>query len=346
MEERPSVSESREYCMEAIQDVSRTFALGINRLKGDIQDYICVSYLLCRIPDTIEDDNRIEADKKEDLLKKYADIVEEPSYGGINSFLEKARPYRKDGVYWDLLNNTEKVFTAYKEFPSDIKENVSSPIQEMVEGMSSIVERHKDGIRLQDMGEFKEYCHYVAGTVGELLTGIFKEVEGLNRETVKELEEHSEGFGQALQSVNIIKDVYPDFHVENNVYLPEEVLEENGSSLEELEEVLEEVKSPSQGLKDSMDVMIDYATIKLEDAGEYIENLPLEAINARDFTIVPYLLALGTLREARNNMDVFRQEDVKIGKSEVFRILGTVDKAVESNEEFEKIAGEVKRGDI
>ena len=44
----------------------------------------------------------------------------------------------------------------------------------MVRGMREFVTRYPQGIRIQTVEEYREYCFYVAGTVGHLLTGLWK----------------------------------------------------------------------------------------------------------------------------------------------------------------------------
>ncbi|MBT5375365.1 MAG: squalene/phytoene synthase family protein, partial [Nitrospinaceae bacterium] len=43
------------YCVKTLPKVSRTFALNISVLKGDLHRSILVAYLFCRIVDTVED---------------------------------------------------------------------------------------------------------------------------------------------------------------------------------------------------------------------------------------------------------------------------------------------------
>ena len=48
-----------DWCHEAVQGVSRTFALTVDVLDEPMASYICVGYLLCRVPDTVEDADHI-----------------------------------------------------------------------------------------------------------------------------------------------------------------------------------------------------------------------------------------------------------------------------------------------
>lgn len=65
-----SFKESLVYCHFILPKVSRSFALGINSLSGEVKRCVLVGYLLCRIIDTVEDDPHLDAKLKEQYLKK------------------------------------------------------------------------------------------------------------------------------------------------------------------------------------------------------------------------------------------------------------------------------------
>ena len=52
--------EDWEYCREMLPKVSRTFALNISVLEGDLHRSILIAYLFCRIVDTVEDAARLD----------------------------------------------------------------------------------------------------------------------------------------------------------------------------------------------------------------------------------------------------------------------------------------------
>ena len=60
-----------DWCHEAVQGVSRTFALTIDVLDEPMSTHICLGYLLCRVADTIEDANHIPPEPQADLLRTY-----------------------------------------------------------------------------------------------------------------------------------------------------------------------------------------------------------------------------------------------------------------------------------
>jgi len=59
------------WCHEAVQGVSRTFALTVDALDDPMADHICTGYLLCRVGDTVEDAGHIPAAEAAALLETY-----------------------------------------------------------------------------------------------------------------------------------------------------------------------------------------------------------------------------------------------------------------------------------
>lgn len=332
---------SLEYCHDVIGDVSRTFALSIEGARGLLSDYTCVSYLLCRIPDTIEDYN-IPIKKKLELLNQYDEILNnnQRDCKDVKNFVEAVNKYRVNGPYWDLIQHTEQVFNAFETFRIEVRDSIRFHITKMIRGTGDIIRRHNDKIRIQDMDEFGEYCYYVAGTVGDMLTDLFQITEGLTQTTANKLRQYSRGFGEALQSVNIIKDVYNDYHEEDNIYVPQSLLNKYGTSHEKM------LKDKEGSLK-AIEELNQHATSKLEDAKKYIKLLPIEAKDARYFAIIPYLLAVSTLREAkRRGEELLKSVPIKISRSEVFAILERLPKCIKDNRYLEKLVTKAEEKEI
>lgn len=56
------------FSREILPAVSRTFALGIRLLPGDLGGVVRTAYLICRIADTIEDEPTLSAERKAELF--------------------------------------------------------------------------------------------------------------------------------------------------------------------------------------------------------------------------------------------------------------------------------------
>jgi len=162
----------------------------------------------------------------------------------------------------------------------------------------------------------EQYCYYAAGTVGNLITNLLTRGD-LTEERATRLRETAEEFGLLLQLVNVSKDVYDDYTEENNVYLPAEWLEAEGVEQERV--VHPENRESSARV---VGRTADYARSFLDDAQAYLETMPLSNGNTMEAWTVPYLLAVGTLRELGSRPeDALTETGVKVSRQEVFAVM-------------------------
>ena len=64
-----------QYADKMLLLVSRTFALNINRLSGNLRKSVLLAYLYLRIADTVEDDANLPKDDKLRLLGLFSAIL-------------------------------------------------------------------------------------------------------------------------------------------------------------------------------------------------------------------------------------------------------------------------------
>lgn len=311
------------WCFRAVRGVSRTFAITIDVLEEPMKSAICVGYLLCRVPDTVEDAGHIPADEQVHLLETYDRALDPDNSTTVATFQREVEEWlpapdqRNDD--WEVVAEADRVFRAFESQPPAVQEAVRGPARELVTGMGMFVERYADrgGLRIQTPAELEEYCHYVAGTVGELITNLACR-NGVESACDHKLYERAESFGRLLQLVNIAKDVHDDYHEENNVYLPASWLRSEGVAPEEVTHPKNEA-----GVAAVVRRTADRARSYLEDSQAYLEAVPLEGGNTLSAWAIPYLLAVGTLREVRERpQDAMREENIKISREEVHAVIG------------------------
>ena len=80
-----------EYCQKALPKVSRTFALNISVLKGDLHRSILTAYLFCRNIDTIEDAAQLDPKIKIKLLHEFSRLIQDADYrrGALTSWVRE-----------------------------------------------------------------------------------------------------------------------------------------------------------------------------------------------------------------------------------------------------------------
>jgi farnesyl-diphosphate farnesyltransferase len=208
---------------ELLSKTSRTFALAIPLLPEPTRSTTCLSYLLFRIADTLEDAGTwSKAARLEGLDEWKALLVAaEPASAHRVSQGWIAKEATRDEAYAELLDAVPQVLAALARLDTETQRIVRDHALRTVDGMRATLERADaaGNIRITNLEGLRGYCYIVAGIVGELLTELFvHDWPGLV--AVKEtLVENQVAFGEGLQLVNILKDEAQDAK-EGRVYLP------------------------------------------------------------------------------------------------------------------------------
>jgi farnesyl-diphosphate farnesyltransferase len=275
MESMEVVFRASAFCDEILPAVSRTFALSIRMLPGSLGRAVRDAYLLCRVADTIEDEPALAAHEKADLLDALALCFDEPSAAASLS-VRLARLAGED-AHVRLAGHCDLVFADYRTLPPAPQAIVKRWVLEMIGGMRKFVLAYPGGIRIQTVEEYKEYCYYVAGTVGYLLTDLWRAyVPSIDAARYELLRVNARAFAEALQTVNILKDVAGDAGRDNSIYVPEQLLRAHGtaqSSILERDRVAQN--------QAALDALIRLAWDDLEHATAYLLAIPRRALALR-----------------------------------------------------------------
>ena len=304
------------YCRRILPRVSRTFALGIELLREPLRDITAVAYLICRILDTVEDTTDIPASRRADLLERAGRELFDPELRRecCRAIGEASPEETFSGDEPDLCRRAEEVLAVYHRFSPEVREAIRGPAALMASGMAGTVRREEGtgGLRLATVGELEEYCFYVAGTVGIMLTALFS----LNRPSITgEIEERlgpaGIDFGLGLQLTNIIKGVTDD--ISRGVsYLPRTLLEEAGVTLGEL------IADPSDPRgRPVVESLVRLALGRLDRGLDYTLAIPAGEKDLRLFCALPLFFAVETLGLVSGGEKVFGREPLKISREEV-----------------------------
>ncbi len=304
--------DAERFAREALPLVSRTFAISVRLLPGELGRVVLNAYLLCRIADTIEDDGHASPERKAELLLEFLRCLDDA--GVADAFPARAADIRGTEAHVRLLRHTDLVCVHFRSLPPRSRDRVAHWVREMGRGMAAFVLRHPHGLRIQTVEEYREYCYYVAGTVGCMLTELWREHgPGLAPARYDALWARCQTFGEALQTVNILKDIAADAEQENAIYLPESTLAAHGSTQASL-------LDPARIAQNRAAVanFITLAWRDLDTAFEYLLLLPRRALAIRAFCVLPLLFAYATLRELAHTDAMLRPGGlVKISRREV-----------------------------
>lgn len=327
--------EQLAYCRRTLPRVSRTFALGIELLRQPLRDTVAVAYLICRILDTVEDTTPLPAKARAELLERAGrELSDSKLWRGCCRAIEDAFPEER---FPDdepaLCRRAGDVLEVYQRFSPAIRAAIAEPVGEMAAGMARTVRREAaaGGLRLETTGELEEYCYYVAGTVGGMLTALFRlERPAVTAVRGERLRTTGVDFGLGLQLTNIIKGVTDD--ISRGVsYLPRRLLEEVGVTLEEL------LRNPSDPRAGTVVVnLVRLALPRLDRGLEYTLAIPAGEIDLRLFCALPLFFAVRTLGRTGTGNRVFGREPLKISRAEVSAIHRRLDEIAGDDDELRK----------
>lgn len=322
------------YSEDILLKVSRTFALNINVLKGKLHKSILLAYLYLRIADTVEDDPDMNASEKEVLLDKFAEIFRtaELKDEAVEAF-EEALPEhwrtRSTEPYFDLCLHTHVVVPLLKELPEVYAAPVRDVTIEMCGGMAKFAKRQEAALSsgwftLESVGELDEYCYYVAGIVGKLLTHLFAADTCLIGEArKKEMQKLDVSFGLALQVANIVKDCREDS--ERRVcFVPEEICRRHGfeHSYEMFEVPAGDRADFEKRRASVMGELVQKAWKHLDDAIAYTKLIPNIKMRTRLFCLWPLFMAAENMKLIGDGSPIFANDKkVKITRDTVKHIV-------------------------
>ena len=309
------------YCVATLPKVSRTFALNISVLKGNLHESILVAYLFCRTIDTVEDACKLEAPHKIRLLLNFASLLKnaENRNVALDQWIEHISIVDGSPADLDLLQNTRRIFNVFESLQENHKQQIISSVSTMAQGMAYFQKKFNSEqiTLLENAEELEEYCYFVAGAVGEMLCSLFiKEIPGLPTPNKEIMHGAAVSFGLGLQITNISKDIVVD-RGRGWSYVPRSYIEANGLTSDEFHAGT----STENDLK-VLESLLNKTVGHLNDALDFILAIPRSYMRIRLFCIWPLWMAMETVAELHTNHDLLKSNaNVKISRKTVKRIL-------------------------
>jgi farnesyl-diphosphate farnesyltransferase len=333
-----TLAADRAWAFEAVGSVSRTFALSIDLLEEPMASWVCTGYLLCRTADTVEDEAAIPPERRAALLDTYSAVLAPDGGTAAESFLAAADEVRPSdgGDDWAALADTDRALRLLQSFDPPVRSAMRSVIREMSGGMAGFLRRHADdgGLRLETVDELEEYCWYVAGTVGKLFTDLLDCYGGARADPDPE---DARAFALLLQLVNIAKDVRGDYESEDNIYLPGEWLAAEG-----LDHTAVGDPERASAVARVVERVVEHAADHAPGARRYLHTLPEGEAGLLEAAGLPYLLALGTVRELRGReAEAVAEGGVKLSRPEVEALVGEMRRGI-TQAELTRLAEQVQ----
>ncbi len=309
------------YCSKTLPKVSRTFALNISVLKGEIHRSILTAYLFCRIVDTVEDAAKLDPRIKIKLLTEFSHLIEDRDYRVKNLTSWVAECEQVDGSTNDLelLSQVQRVFNVFDSLPANHQDQIIPSVSKMSKGMAFFQSRFQFGeiTPLGNIQDLEEYCYFVAGVVGEMLCNLFfQKLPHLSETARNTMRQNAVSFGLGLQMTNISKDIIAD-RDRGWSYIPKSIITEEGLTVDEFHSGV----SMDKNLH-ILENLLRKTNGHLHDALNFTLAIPRTETALRLFCIWPLWMAVKTVSVLHNNPELLNSDaQVKISRSAVKRIL-------------------------
>ena len=196
---------------EHLARVSRSFAFCIEQLDPAERHRIGLAYILCRLLDTVEDSVWPSTSDQTQAFEAFNDFLATPNDSvTIEQWTDTFPRSIPEGEIL-LLEDAPIFFEDLHKLPEQLKLNFQRTIKDMSRGMEYFCTHKKQeaDLSLHSMEEVNQYCFFVAGIVGELLTDIVRFAEP-NYEVPPQQYLNAFHFGLYLQKINILKDQLGD----------------------------------------------------------------------------------------------------------------------------------------
>lgn len=336
---RPDVDAARAHCRRVLPRVSRTFALNIRLLQGPLGEAVLVGYLFCRVADTVEDSPHLDPVTKARLLEEYRTFfpLRDDWRARVAAWCRELEGLAGEGEDHALAADVTPVFTVFEALPPPFRRPVEECVREMASGMRLFALRRSragDGrLRLETLAELEQYCHYVAGTVGQMLCQLFAvSSPSLDLVRLERMRRLAGRFGLAMQLTNIVKDVAEDAQ-RGVFYVPRALAARHRLDPEQL---LDPSRRPAA--RAVVRELVALAASALDAAVAFTLVIPRREARLRLFCLWPIFLAVRTLRRVRDDERLFVPgARPRIGRGELRRCLGETTLAVVSNRAIQRL---------
>nr|G0Y286.1 RecName: Full=Presqualene diphosphate synthase; AltName: Full=Squalene synthase-like 1 [Botryococcus braunii]AEL16715.1 squalene synthase-like 1 [Botryococcus braunii] len=288
----------RAFCYNTLHTVSKGFPRFVMRLPQELQDPICIFYLLLRALDTVEDDMNLKSETKISLLRVFHEHCSDRNWSMKSDY----------GIYADLMERFPLVVSVLEKLPPATQQTFRENVKYMGNGMADFIDK-----QILTVDEYDLYCHYVAGSCGIAVTKVIVQFNLATPEA--DSYDFSNSLGLLLQKANIITDYNEDINEEPRprMFWPQEIWGKYAEKLADFNE------------PENIDTAVKCLNHMVTDAMRHIEPSLKGMVYFTDKTVFRALAlllvtAFGHLSTLYNNPNVFK-EKVRQRKGRIARLV-------------------------
>lgn len=246
-------------------------------------------------------------DVKLPLLRAFHEKLYEPGWT-----FSQSGPNEKDRIVLVEFDNIQKEFAILDKGYQEVIANVTRRMGAGMADYAALATPERPVAEVDSIADYDLYCHYVAGLVGEGLSGLFA-ASGKERSFIADQLTLSNSMGLLLQKTNIYRDIKEDVD-EGRGFWPKAIWSKYGFKSQE------EICEPAR-VKDAQwaaNNMVLDALRHATDALDYLTLLKNQSVF--NFVAIPAVMAMATLDVCFMNPKIFTG-NVKIRKGQALQII-------------------------
>jgi farnesyl-diphosphate farnesyltransferase len=295
--------------LELLKPVSRSFYISIRLLPKALREPVALAYLLARTSDTIADSSALAAEKRIELLDRFARAIAGKDEGIGKELVQLCDSQRVGDGENTLLESADTVLRSLPDLSPEDQRDVRELLAIITRGQRQDLTRWRGELTgLANAGELREYTYLVAGCVGEFWTRLcFRKVASFTARSEADMLELGRKYGRGLQLVNILRDAGSDLRA-GRCYFPENELRAANLTVRGL------LNAPAEFLP-IYQRWIAEARAGLDAGLEY--SIAINPSRVRVATVLPAMIGVRTLELVEaSGLEALRTR-IKVPRSEV-----------------------------
>jgi len=316
-----------------LKHTSRSLYLSARLLPVDVRDAFGTAYLLCRYADTIADTSLLPAEKRLYWISLFPKCVEEQNASLFDAITQEISSATTNIYEAQLLHHLSDCLQAYSRLPAAQQRAILQVVNAVCDGMKIDLQVFPDE-KSGQVGCFsakqdlENYCHLMGGAPGVFWSQLIADALSLSSDANTFLT-LGKNIGDALQIVNILRDLPRDLRI-GRCYFPQEDLTEHHLKAEDL---LQPENSPRfEPIKQKW---IDWGRMKLKSAYAYFNMLPKKQPFHRAAVAWPVLWAADTLNKLEQEKNLLDPAlRVKISRCRIYGTMAATLPILLSNQLF------------